>query len=249
MAAHVEAERFLLERQLLRLGPGRRVGQRRSAGASPGSSSEPIIRRTAGTALIAVALVAAAVLERPVDGGEQPRARAARLASAAARERVERARLDQALEHPLVHQPQIDVLAQREERSIAASSRAARRGSTGSAPSPTLFTAPRPKRTPSGSTMNGQLARVDVGRQDRDAELAALAEVHRQLVGVLRLDREQRRHEVPRVVRLEIRRLVREQRVGRRVRLVEAVAGEELHQVEDLGRLLLGDAVGAARLS
>ena len=89
-----------------------------------------------------------------------------------------------------------------------------------------------------------QLAGVDVGRQDRHAELAALAEIHRQLVGVRRLDRQQRRDEVPRVVGLEIRRLIREQRVGRRVRLVEAVAGEELHQIEDLGGLLLADVVG-----
>ncbi len=91
----------------------------------------------------------------------------------------------------------------------------------------------------------GELAGVDVGRQDRHAEIAALAEIHRQLVGVGRFDGQQRRHEVPREVRLEIAGLVGDPGVGRRVRLVEAVSGEELHQVEDLGRLLLVDAVVA----
>ena len=38
------------------------------------------------------------------------------------------------------------------------------------------------------------------------------------------------------IVRLEIRRLIREQRVRRRMRLVEAVAGEELDELEDLAR-------------
>ena len=58
--------------------------------------------------------------------------------------------------------------------------------------------------------------------------------------------RHQRRHEVPRVVHLEPRRLIRDQRVGDGVRLVEAVARERLDVVEDLVRfpalvaLLLG---------
>ncbi len=89
-----------------------------------------------------------------------------------------------------------------------------------------------------------ELARVDVRRQDGHAELAALPEVHRELLGVGGLDREERGDEVARVVGLEPRRLIRQQRVGRRVRLVEAVPGEVLHQVENLGGLLLVDAVG-----
>ena len=89
-----------------------------------------------------------------------------------------------------------------------------------------------------------ELALVDVGRQHRDAALARFADVDRQLVGVGRFDRQQRGGEVPRVVRLQVRRLVGEKRVGGRVRLVEAVAGEELHQLEDLAGLLLADALG-----
>ena len=49
------------------------------------------------------------------------------------------------------------------------------------------------------------------------------------------------------VVRLQIRRDVGEVRVGRRVRLVEAVPRELLHQVEDLFDLLLRVACAPAR--
>ena len=48
-----------------------------------------------------------------------------------------------------------------------------------------------------------------------------------------------------RVVRLQVRGLVRDERVRRGVRLVEAVAGEELEEGEDVLRVLLGDAVRA----
>ena len=115
------------------------------------------------------------------------------------------------------------------------------------APSPRPLIAVRPKRTPSGTTEKCSWLSLMSGGSTGDAALAALGDVDRQLVGVLRFDRQQRRGEVPRVVRLEVRRLIREERVGRRVRLVEAVAGEVLHQLEDLGGLLLVDALGAAR--
>ena len=49
-----------------------------------------------------------------------------------------------------------------------------------------------------------------------------------------------------RVVGLEIGGLIREQRVGRRVRLREAVAGEVLDVLEDLGGLLLRNVSGTA---
>src|SRR5216117_893102 len=89
-----------------------------------------------------------------------------------------------------------------------------------------------------------QLALVDVRRQYRNAALARLGEIHRELVGVLRLDREERRGKVPRIVRLEIRGLIGEERVRGRVRLVESVPREELDQLEELDRFPLVDAVG-----
>ena len=60
--------------------------------------------------------------------------------------------------------------------------------------------------------------------------------------------RQQRGHELDRIVRLEPRRVIGQQRVRRGVRLVEAVAGELLHQVEELARLVLGNLRSAAPL-
>ena len=44
---------------------------------------------------------------------------------------------------------------------------------------------------------------------------------------------------MPREIRLEVRRLIRQECVCRRVRLVETIACEMLHQLEDVRRLLL----------
>ena len=161
--------------------------------------------------------------------------------------RVERAGLDQALEHPLVHQAQVDVFAERVQR-IDPSELLADGQNRQDRPFADVLDRAQPEaHALLGSTVKASSLAVDVRRQDRHAELAALPEIHRELVGVRRFDRQQRRHEVPRVVRLQIRRLVGDPGVGRRVRLVEAVAGEELHQVEDLRGLLLADRRSRAR--
>src|SRR5581483_10495185 len=81
-------------------------------------------------------------------------------------------------------------------------------------------------------------ALVDVRRQDLDILLATFGEVLDDLVGVAHLGCQQPGHEFDRVVRLQIRGLVRDERVGRGVRLVEAIARERLHLVEDLARLI-----------
>src|SRR6185436_9223345 len=110
MAAHVETEGLLLEGELLRLGPRRRLRQGdRGAGivAVPAAAEQRVLP------FFAVALVPAAVLDRLVDGREEPRP-AGR--GETARHRVEGAGLDQALERPLVDQPLIHRLAEREER-------------------------------------------------------------------------------------------------------------------------------------
>ena len=76
MAAHVEAERLLLAGELLR--------SRSTAGASgsvTAAAAGLVVAERAeqlSLALVAVALMPAAVLDRPVDGGEQPRAAAPR---------------------------------------------------------------------------------------------------------------------------------------------------------------------------
>ena len=83
---------------------------------------------------------------------------------------------------------------------------------------------------------------VDVGRQDRDAEPRAFLHVAGELVGVRQIQRHRGGEEGDGVVRLQPGRLVADQRIGGRVGFVEAVVGEALHQVEDLGGLLRRDA-------
>src|SRR4029453_15498817 len=82
-------------------------------------------------------------------------------------------------------------------------------------------------------------ALVDVGRQHANAALTALGDVLERLVGVAPLHRQEPGHELFRIVRLQVGGLERDQRVRRRVRLVEAVHGEGLHLIEDLPRLAL----------
>jgi len=77
---------------------------------------------------------------------------------------------------------------------------------------------------------------VDVRRQHREAQRPRLVEEADHLVGVVHVRGQHRGHELRRVVHLQPRGLVGDQRVRRRVRLVEAVLGELLHQVEDLRR-------------
>ncbi len=181
-----------------------------------------------------------AVIVRRIDRGEKPRPQFARRQRrqlrVASAERVERAGLDQALERPFVDQPQIEILAERVDRADPALLAAHGQQRFDRALADVLDRGEPEPDAALGLDGERQLTLVDVGRQHRNAAIAALAEVERQLVGVLRLDRQQRRREMPRVVRLQVRGLVREERVGRRVRLVEAVAGEVLHQLEDVGR-------------
>ena len=95
----------------------------------------------------------AAVLERPIDGGEEPRP-PHRGGSMPAAQRIERAGLDQALQHALVDEPQIGVLAERVER-IDPAELPANASIDSTAPSPTFLTAQSPNRTPSLTTENG----------------------------------------------------------------------------------------------
>ena len=72
---------------------------------------------------------------------------------------------------------------------------------------------------------------VDVGRQHRDAHLAALGEVDRRLVLVVADAGEHRGHVLGGVVGLEVGRPVRHDAVGRGVRAVERVVGERQQDV------------------
>ena len=88
------------------------------------------------------------------------------------------------------------------------------------------------------------LAGVDIRRQDGQAVLASgivVKDLH--LVGVVHGERHVGCHEFGRMMRLEPSRVVRQQRIRGRVRLVETVAGELLHQVEDFIGLFGGEPV------
>ncbi len=88
---------------------------------------------------------------------------------------------------------------------------------------------------------------VDVRGQDLDSHPAAVLDVlDKELValGAIHLRAEDGGHELGRIMGLEKRGLIGDQCVGGTVRFIEAVAAEELDQVEDLGRFL---AVQSAR--
>ena len=104
-------------------------------------------------------------------------------------------------------------------------SRSATTAST--APSPTFLTAASPKRMPRSNAsavrivldpLDGEadLAAVDVRHQDRDAEPPALAERRDDLLGLRDVGGQDGGHPLDRVVRLQVRRLVRDEGVAER---------------------------------
>src|SRR6185437_6735888 len=89
MAAHVQAERFLLEVERLGFRPRPRRGeQRRVVGRR---RPDVVAAEELRLALIAIALMAAAVIEDAIEAGEQARAPGEVVGPAARRERVHRA--------------------------------------------------------------------------------------------------------------------------------------------------------------
>ena len=83
---------------------------------------------------------------------------------------------------------------------------------------------------------------MDVRGKDLDAQPAALGDGPRDLLRVVPEGVQDARHVLDRVVRLEVRGLVRDEPVARGVRLVEAVALEGLEGGEDLVDDMRSDA-------
>ena len=77
---------------------------------------------------------------------------------------------------------------------------------------------------------------INVRRQHRYPHLAAFVLEKLQLVGVGNVKAHGRAHKFDRVMRLEVSRLVRNQRIGRGVGLVETVGSKLFHLVENAGR-------------
>ena len=84
---------------------------------------------------------------------------------------------------------------------------------------------------------------IDRRRLDLDAEPLRLGAEFGKLVGIGHVVGHRRGQELDRIVRLHVGGLVGDQRVGRRVALVEAVVGKAREQLEDRLRLPLLDAV------
>ena len=91
------------------------------------------------------------------------------------------------------------------------------------APSPTPFTAFRPKRILPLDDGEADVALVDVRRQHVDAQLVTLVDVEGHLVLGVHDARDERRHVLDRVVRLEPGGAVADERVAGGVALVERV--------------------------
>src|ERR1051326_2939718 len=224
MPGDVEAERLFFVLQLFFFRPFGEVGDARRGHGGRSHAEE---RRLAALLLVLRALRG---IGRRIDGLEERAAREA--------ERIERARLDQRLDHLLVAGAEVDVLAEAEERLEAADAAARLEDRLDRSLSDALHSAEAEAdvRADYGERV---VRFVDVRRQDLDAHLRRLVDELHHRVGAVHLRGHQRGHEVPWVVHLQPRRLVRDERVRHGVRLVEAVARERLDVVEDLVGLLL----------
>ena len=114
---------------------------------------------------------------------------------------------------------------------------AALRRSPSTAASPSPLIAPRPNVRSFPSDAEFDIGLVDVGRKDVDPHAARIVDVFGDAVRTLHPARQERRHELGREVGLEIGRLIGDRPVGRRMRLVEAVAGELFDHAEKFGGL------------
>lgn len=121
-------------------------------------------------------------------------------------------------------------------------------------PRPMFFTAPRPKRMPSGSTVNLSSEALMSGCSRRMPISRAVGDVSGCLRGVVQHGCQQRRHIFAGIVALEIGRVIGDLGIAHGVRLVEGVVREIVDLVKNglghrLGDPARGAAVDAAALS
>ena len=84
---------------------------------------------------------------------------------------------------------------------------------------------------------------VNVGRQDLQPHSPTFIDQAHDLIGVIHIRRHDRCHKLRRIVRLQPKRLVGYQSIGRRVRFVKSITCEFLHKVEDFHRQFAVNAV------
>jgi hypothetical protein len=173
--------------------------------------------------------------QRDADRSEERRAaRVDRVERAAADQRFDRAAIDDAL----VDAPaEIAQVAERAAGGAGGDDRLDRLGARALDSAEAVADALRVDR------LEAVVRCVDVGWDDREAVGNRVVAQRPNLVGVVHHQREVRRHERRGMMRLEVGGLVGDERISCRMRLVEAVAGELLHEVEERGRLRAADAV------
>ena len=243
VAREVEAERRLLQRQPLLDAPVARRDQRRQLGAR--AVAVAIVEHgVEQAALVGVRGLRLGPVEGDADARQQRRA--------AGVDAVEGAGLDQRLDDAAVDPAAIDAGAEIEQARERPARFARGDDRLDRALPRALDRAEAVANARRRHRLEAVGAGVDVGRLDRHAEGAGVEQQRLQLVAVVDFDRHVGGEELGREVDLDPGRVVREQRIRGGVRLVEAVAGELLHQVEDfVGDLgadaLLGRAVAKDR--
>ncbi len=146
---------------------------------------------------------------------------------------IHRAGLDQAFENALVQQARVDVIAELVDRSEAPEFGARFENSLHRVFSDVLDGA-ESESDGFADRREIEIARIHVGRKDRDAHAARFVDVFHDFLGVARFRGQQRGHELDRIMRFQIGGLIGEQRVGAGVRFIETVSGEFRHQIENL---------------
>ena len=239
MARHEDAERLALARQqllLLELARGHRRVRAAAATADGGVVEALEEVRLAG---VAIGLRLAPRLHGLVEHQQHPAARIAR--------RIERARADQALQHAARHVLRVDALGDVPDRDEAPIG-LARLDDRAHRVLADVLDGAEAEADPPVHHREVALRRVDVRRQHLEPHRLALGDVERHLVLGVHHRRDQRRHVLGRIVGLQVRGAVRDQRVAGGVRLVERVLRRALVLVPHVRRDLGVDAVGGAAL-
>ncbi len=139
-------------------------------------------------------------------------------------ERVQRTGLDERLDYARVHDAEVDFLAELPEAlETAADFIAGLDDGFDGVAADVLY---RGQTEADGISMGGELCagNLHVGRLDCDAHLLTLADVLDDVLGLRGFGRQQRGHELDRIVGLEIGRVVCHERIGCGVRFVESVS-------------------------
>ena len=224
MPRNIESERGIFSGQQLFLGPLLRFRQRTftprirlSPGAARAAEEQPALP---DGFLLRFFLPAR---NRLIDGREK---RAARSSQA-----VQRPRLHQTLQHAFIQASRLNRFAESED-ALKSSARFARLANGLGRVLAHVLDRGQPKPNIVAHRCEVKPALVHVRRQHADSHSARFVDVLHHLLRVPRIRTQHRSHELHRKVDLQIRRLIRQQCIGARMRLGEPVQREFFHQPE-----------------